>query len=70
MQKMSPERRRIREKKYDDFSKNEYHELCDLYEIEEYPNRFYKIRTKGYGEIDFYPMADKLNFVRKGWKPD
>jgi hypothetical protein len=37
-----------REKKYDDFSKNEYHELCDLFDVEEYPNKFYKIITKEY----------------------
>ncbi len=67
-----------REKKYDDFSKNEYHELCDLFDVEEYQNKFYKIITKEYWAIDFYPMSDKLNFRKKNeywimenyWKPD
>lgn len=70
MTKISLANKKRREKIYDDFSRNEYHELCDLFDVEEYPNKFYKIRTKQYGEIDFYPMSDKLNFVRRGWKPD
>lgn len=44
---MSKKENRIRrEKIYDDFSRNEYHELCDIMEIEEYPNKFYKLYTK------------------------
>jgi len=71
MSKASKERRAKREKAYDDFSRNEYHELCDYFDTEEYPNKFYKIRTKEYGDIDFYPMSDKLNFISRWyWKPD
>ena len=71
MSKKSKETRMKRQKIYDDFSRNEYHELCDLFDVEEYPNKFYKIKAKEYGEIDFYPMADKLNFLKyHDWKSD
>jgi len=62
MTKISIANKKRREKIYDDFSKNEYHELCDLFDVEEYPNKFYKIITKS-GAIDFYPMSDKILFV-------
>lgn len=71
MSKISPANKKRREKIYDDFSRNEYHELCDLYDVEEYPNKFYKIRTNEYGDMDFYPMSDKINFMRKSrWQAD
>jgi len=71
MSKASKERRASRIKAYDDFSKNEYHELCDYFDTEEYPNKFYKIRTKEHGDIDFYPMSDKIYFASQGhWKSD
>jgi hypothetical protein len=63
MSKASKANRARRWKIYDDFSKNEYNEISDYFEIEEYPNKFYKIRTKEWGDIDFYPMSDKLFFV-------
>lgn len=31
---------------YDDFSRKEYNEISDYFDIEEYPNKFYKIKTK------------------------
>lgn len=69
MSKASKQRRAIREKAYDDFSRNEYNLLCDYFDVEEYPNKFYKIRTKEYWAIDFYPMSDKLNFIERWeWK--
>lgn len=59
-----------REKIYDDFSRNEYHELCDEFEVIEFPNKFYKIITKQ-GAIDFYPMSDKICMWKgKWWKSD
>ena len=78
MSKISQANKQRRWKIYDDFSKNEYHEISDLYDIQEYPNKFYKIITKEYWAIDFYPMSDKLNFRKKNeywimenyWKPD
>lgn len=59
MSKLSQANRQRRNKIYDDFSRNEYHELCDYYEVIEFPNKFYKIITKQ-GAIDFYPMSDKI----------
>ena len=46
MPKISLQNRVIREKRYDDFSKNEYHEISDIMGIEEFPNKFYKLYTK------------------------
>lgn len=68
MSKASKANRARRWKIYDDFSKNEYNEISDYFEIEEYPNKFYKIRTKEWGDIDFYPMSDKLFFVWVKWE--
>ena len=45
---MAKENRERREKIYDDFSRNEYHELCDLFDVEEFPAKFYRIKTKEY----------------------
>lgn len=67
---MAKQDKQIRWKIYDDFSKNEYHELSDMYDIEEYPNKFYKIRTKEYWDIDFYPMSDKIYFVWVKWQSE
>ena len=64
---MSIQSKLARLKRHDDFSKNEYHQLSDMYDIEEYPNKFYKIRTKEYGDMDYYPMSDKLNIIKKRW---
>lgn len=62
---MSKQNRILREKIYDDFSQNEYHEISDKYDIEEYPNKFYKVITKEYWVFDYYPMSDKLNFRKR-----
>lgn len=48
MSKKSQANKQRRWKIYDDFSKNEYHELSDIMQIEEYPNKFYKLYTKEY----------------------
>jgi hypothetical protein len=48
MSKISQANRQRRWKIYDDFSKNEYHQLSDIMQIEEYPNKFYKLYTKEY----------------------